>query len=148
MKVLCRHGHFAFYPRDAGEIFRFCDYFDLEQFKRVGDYFTFPALAEVENYSLLGKKILNLPAIKTCAGHPWEVMAMNGYVYHIASESILPKSTIAGRAALFSVGDYFLSETPLIQPGSRIDSTGQILSYSGTFVEGYSELHVSEFSYE
>lgn len=148
MRVLCRHGHLAFYPRTAADVIKFCDFFGVE-LQRVDDYYTFEPLAELERYSLTGKLYGTLPALTTYEGRaPWEVMRENGFVYHLETEALLAKESVFVKINPPFVGDFFLAETPLIQPGSRNAAGQQILSYSGEFVDGLFQLRVTEFGYE
>lgn len=147
MKVLCRHGHFAFYPEKASDIAKFSTFFDVT-LKRERDYYTFEGLFGADTYSILGKPFLNLPAITTYQGEPWEVMRENNYVYHLQTGLIVPKLAIISVIDIPYVGSYFRAGGSLIQPGSRTLLGRQILSYAGVFVEeGYS-LRVLEFDYE
>lgn len=147
MRVLCRHGHFAFYPRKASDVARFSNYFSVS-LKRERDYFTFERLYGAEKYSLIGKPYINLPAVSTFEGEPWEVMKKNNFVYHLGLKLLVPKVSVTSLTNLELVGYYFLAGGALIQPGVRTFSARQILSYSGEFAEeGYS-LRVTEFDYE
>lgn len=147
MRVLCRSGHLAFYPRTSTEISRFCSYFKQE-LVRVEDYYTFPNLADAEDYSLVGKPYLNLPAIKTFEGNPWDVLSENKFVYNLATGLIVPAASITFLIQMPQVGFFFLPSVQLIQPGS-IDTSGQqILSYSAEYVQDTFQLKVSEFDYE
>lgn len=147
MRVLCRHGHFAFYPRKASDIARFSNYFGIT-LKREQDYYTFESLYDAPHYSLFGKTFLSVPAITTYQGHPWEVMRENGFVYHLGLSAVVPKLSIVAVTDLPLVGYFFSASGALIQPGTRTLVGRQILSYSGEFTEeGYS-LRVSEFAYE
>lgn len=147
MRVLCRHGHFAFYPRTAADISKFSNFFDVT-LKRERDYYTFSGLYGAKNYSLALKPYLNLPALKTYEGEPWEVMKENNFVYSLTLGLIVPKLAIISLVELPLIGFYYRAGGSLLQPGSRTKLGRQILSYSGEFVgEGYS-LNVSEFDYE
>lgn len=147
MRVLCRHGHFAFYPKRLSDITRFTSFFK-EDLVRVDDYYTFENLAEAENYSILGKPYVNLPALTTYEGKPWEVMRENGFVYHVASGLLVPKLSILIPVNPPQAGYYFLAQTPIIQPGSRNLSLQQILSYDGEFHQDTFRLRVSSYQYE
>lgn len=147
MRVLCRHGHFAFYPRNASEIAKFSNYFNVT-LKRENDYFTFSSLFGAKNYSILGKPYLNLPAVKTFEGLPWYVMKANGFVYDISLGVLIPKLSVISVIELPLVGFYFRAGGSLIQPGSRTLTGQQILSYSGEFVDQGLSLNVVEFDYE
>lgn len=126
---------------------RFSNYFDVT-LKRERDYYTFDGLYGADSYSLLGKPFLNLPAIKTFEGLPWEVMKENDFVYNLTLGLIVPKLSVIGIVDLPLVGFFYRAGGSLIQPGTRTLLGRQILSYSGEFVsEGYS-LNISEFAYE
>lgn len=148
MKVICRHGHFAFYPTRAEEVAQFCRYFELELTLN-GDYWTFDNLAELPRYSLAGKVFGNLPALETYEGrHAWDVMRENNFVYSLSTGLLLPKASVTFLITPLHNGDSWVSQTPLIQPGSR-DATGmQVLSYDGYFSRNFEQLSVSGFSYE
>lgn len=147
MRILCRHGHFAFYPKNAEEIGAFSEYFDQE-LVRVQDFYTFAALENTPDYSLIAKPFLNLPATKTFAGKPWEVMRENGFVYSIDLKMLVPKLSVVGLIDPPLVNYYFVPDTPLIQPGWRNASGQQLMSYDGEYVGSTFELRVLGFSYE
>jgi hypothetical protein len=147
MRILCRHGHFAFYPNTVSDIARFCKYFDTLLI-REQDYYTYAGLLNAPSYSLTGKPYLNIPAVETFEGKPWEVMKQNGFVFHLGLKVLVPKVTIVNLVDLSLVGYYFVAGGALVQPGSRMATGGQILSYSSEFVqEGY-PLRISEYTYE
>lgn len=147
MRVLCRHGHFAFYPRKSSDIGRFSNYFGVT-LKREEDYFTFSGLYGAEHYSILGKPYLNLLGLKTYEGKPWDIMRENGFIYHLGLGIIAPKLSITSVLDIAQVGFFFVASGALIQPGTRNLIGGQILSYSGEFTEEGFNLRVLEFSYE
>ncbi len=147
MRILCRHGHIALFPRTASDVARFSNFFGVT-LKRERDYYTFAGLYGAEDYSLLGRPFLNLPAITTYAGLPWEVMRENDFVYNIELGIIVPKLTIVGVVELPLVGFFYRSGGSLIQPGARTLLGRQILSYSGEFFDNGFSLNISEFDYE
>jgi hypothetical protein len=147
MRVLCRHGHFAFYPRGASDIYRFAQSFDVE-LEREEDYFTFPTLKGAESYSLAGKPYLGIPALETFEGKPWDVMKENGLVYDVQLGIVVPKTTIVGIADITQKGFFYVCNVPLLQPGARTILGRQILSYSGEFREDKFYLRILEFGYE
>lgn len=147
MRVLCRHGHFAFYPRRATDIALFANMFNYE-LEPEEDYYTFSGLAGADTYSLLGKIYLNLPAIATYEGRPWEVMRENNFVYHLATGLIVPKLGVVGVIDINQVDLYFMSDAALIQPGLRTLLGQQVLSYSGEIFLDKLQMRISEFAYE
>lgn len=147
MRVLCRHGHFAFYPRNPSDIYRYADSFDVE-LVRESDYFTFSDLAGAKRYSLVGSPYLNLPALETFEGEPWDVMRENGFVFNVQTGLLVPKASIVGIADITQKGYFYVCNTPLLQPGARTILGRQILSYSGEFNEDKFYLRIVEFGYE
>lgn len=148
MRVLCRHGHFAFFPAHAEDIAKFSDYYDTE-LVRDRDFYTFPALQDAPRYSILGKPFINLPAIATYEGRePWDVMRENDFVYNLATGLILPKLSILFFDELPQVGLYFLPSTPLLQPGTRNALGRQVLSYDGEYIDNPYQLRITEYAYE
>ncbi len=148
MRVVCRHGHFAFYPRRAGDINSFAQAFDVE-LEREEDYFTFSGLAGAPKYSLAAKPYLNLlPATTTYEGAPWDVMRENNFVYNIALGILVPKLSIIGIADITQHGFFYVCNVPLLQPGVRTLLGRQIMSYSGEFYEERFYLRIAEFAYE
>ncbi len=148
MRVLCRHGHFAFYPDNAEDVARYCRFFDIE-LVRSGDFYTFEALADLPRYSLQVKPFGGLPAITTYEGRgPWEVMRENGFVYNVLLERLVPKLTIIGVLQAPRSDSYFISPTPLFQPGVRDSSGQQILSYDAEFIPETSKLKIIQVAYE
>ncbi len=147
MRVLCRHGHFAFYPREAGDINRYARHYGQE-LVRDGDFYTFPRLQGAPKYSLQGKPYLTVPAVKTFEGEPWEVMKENGWVYLIAADIIVPKATIVGKAPLSETVFYFLAQNILVQPGSFLANGEKAMSYDGEFSQKTFQLRITGFDNE
>lgn len=147
MRVLCRHGHFAFYPHRPWDIAQFCSYFELS-LEREGDYYTFPDLLDAPDFSLAAKPYLATPAIKTYEGKPWEIFRENGLVYNFNTGLVVPKAAIVETVELKQCDFFYLSSTPLIVPGSRDGTGNQVLSYDGEFNYNFLELKVSEYAYE
>lgn len=146
MRILCRHGHFAFYPKDAHDIAQFAGLFG-ETLVRVGDFYTFEFLKNAPDYSIQGKTLLGLPASKTFAGLPWEVMRENNLVYNVALKAAVLKSLIVTPLTLELTDDFYLVENPLIQPGSRLSTGQQVLSYDAEYIRDASQLRIFEVQY-
>jgi len=147
MKVLCRHGHFAFYPRRSDDITRYVNHYRIE-LEAEQDYYTFPTLIGAPDFSLLGLNYINLVAKETIEGSPWEVMKENGFVYHIQSGVIVPKQSVSIVISPPQTGFYYLSQTPLIQPGSVLGLGNRIMSYDGEFNMGTMQFKLRSFSDE
>lgn len=147
MRVVCNHGFFRFYPRDASDISLFNTIFEKELVHEK-DYFTFSELIDAPKHSLVGLPYINLPALSTFEGEPWEVMKENDFVYNIATGLLVPKLSILTLIDPAMAGYYFICETALLQPGSRNALGQQILSYDGEFIFRTNEFRLRSLSYE
>ena len=147
MRVLCRHGHFAFYPRREYEVFIFNDLF-ATTLSRENDYYTFPLLKDAPDYSLIAKPYLGIPALKRFEGTPWEIMKENGFVYSVDLGVLVLKEAITLSVRPTIAGQYSIVDSPIIQPGS-INAIGQrIMSYDAEFLQENLQLRIIEYSYE
>jgi hypothetical protein len=146
MRVLCRHGHYSFYPRTASDISRFASFYNQE-LVRVDDYYTFPFLKDLESYSLKGLAYKNLLAGVTFEGKPWEVMRENAFVYSLALKTLVPKASINFVLNPPKTGFYFTSETPMIQAGSLNALGIQLLSFDAEYQFDINKLRVRGFDY-
>lgn len=79
MRVRCIHGYFIFDEMRQGQISDFMQYSNLKLAPKE-DYDTFEELVDTPEYSLIGKNLLNLPAIALYEGKPWEVFEANEFV--------------------------------------------------------------------
>lgn len=146
MRILCRHGHFAFYPKNENEIYRFENLFD-EEIVRVDDFYTFDFLSEAPDYSLIGKNYLGLPAVAGFEGNPWDVMEANGFVYNVALGLVVPKTTILTVVSIDISESFYTTENPFIQPGSLNVDGSRILSYDANYSVDTSQLRIFEVQY-
>lgn len=148
MNVLCRHGHFAFYPRSVGEPSRFSLALGLP-LERDGDFYTFPALKELPRYSIEGKTYGNLVATKTYEGRgAWDVFRENGWVYSLSTKLLVLKASISISIQPMRRPYSFVAQTPLLQPGSMLPTGQRILSYEGELFIPLQKLRLNEFAYE
>lgn len=147
MRVLCRNGHFAFYPKLSTDLYGFKNDFGIS-LVRDGDFYTFPFLKAAPRYSLAGKTYLGLSAGFSYEGRaPWDVMGRNSFVYSIASSRLVAIASVTARINPLFTGELFVAETPLVQPGS-INAAGlRVLSYDAIYSEQYHQLRVMGFEY-
>lgn len=146
MRILCRNGHIAFYPKDESEIFRFASFFG-ETPVRDGDFYTFEFLKDAPKYSIKGKTYLGVVATKTFEGEPWEVMRENNLVYSLNAGTVVLKTTITMVINPQNAEGFFLAESPIIQPGSLSPSGQRVLSYDAEYFGNTSQLRVFEVEY-
>jgi len=147
MRVLCRHGHIAFFPRDPSEISRFMSIYKVT-LQRVDDFYTFDGIAAAKDYSLENHSYLNLTATKTYEGSPWEVFKANNFVYDLSTNLLVLKNSVKLKISLPLVGNYYLAPNPIIQPGSVFSGGSRIMSYDGEYDDSFYQLKIREFAYE
>lgn len=131
MKVKCNHGYFIFEETEVGQISDF-SYITGKKIIARENYYTFEPLTRVDKYSLKAKPILNLPAIKTFEGEPWEVLEANGFVYDFRTDIIVPIASIVLTTTLNLVGNRYISQG-LLLPGCFDQSGRKIKSFSGWY---------------
>ncbi len=145
MRVLCRHGHYAFYPRDREEIVRFVKLFS---YPLVGenDYFTFEALAGLPRYSLVGVAYGGLVATATYEGRGVpEVLAANGFVYSVGLGILIPLDAVVQTVALKQTLNAALAPKPFVQAGAVLDDgAGTLVGYSGELDLDFQKLYIYE----
>lgn len=135
MRVVVRHGHFAFYPLKRSDALHFQRVFKLPLFAE-DDYYTLEALVGLPRWSQIGALYGGLPAVVTYEGRkPWEVMRENGFVYSLAYETLVPRLTVTDSLAIPQSRDYAVAPKPLIQPGAILTQGlfpgDRILGYQG-----------------
>lgn len=145
MRVLCRHGYYAFYPKTAAEVSRFSSFYGTS-LVRSGDHYTFPGLADLPRYSIQGGLYGGLPAIKTFAGHPWEVMEANGLVWSLALSALAPAATqMAVTYPMPNMGYYFAPRVQGLPQAGALVGTSPVLSFDA-MIEPDMTVRVIEFS--
>lgn len=131
MKLKCYHGYFIFKESRIGEVTDYTKLTGLSILPK-DDYFTFEKLLSVDDYSLKGKPIVDMPAIKTFSGKPWEVMEANGFVFDFSLGVVVPIDSITTETTLSQTNNAFLSPG-LILPGSLLRSGQRVKGYSAFF---------------
>lgn len=143
MNITCLHGYFIFREDSFGEVATFNSLY-AQSLSAKDDYYTFTFLRDAPNYSIVSKPYLNLPATKTFAGMPWEVMAQNGFVYDVGADALKPILTVPSQTDPRRLATSFSLRT-LIPAGSLDETLRRISGYQcrldiGTFTYNYSEL--------
>lgn len=131
MKVVCRHGHYAFYPSSKEDVIHFQRLFKLEIVAE-DDYFTFPALKGLPRWSQIARPYGDAVAIATCERpHAWEVMEKNNLVYSLALGILVVATTITKSVTLKQTRDCAIAPKPLVQAGSLLPTGNVLLGYRG-----------------
>lgn len=131
MIIRCRSGFFLFEETVPGEVSTFASVFKvtLVPYK---NFYTFEFLEDAEEYSLLGKPYLNLPALATFEGEPWEVMEENGFVYSLSLGILVPKISILSVIKIARTQTAYIQDG-IIQPGSLTPLGERISGYKAWF---------------
>lgn len=146
MRVLCRHGHYAFFPRYASEIAEFCRTLEIT-LVRENDYYTFPALKGLSDYSIKTVIYKDIPAIITFEGTPWEILKQNKFVYNLGLGKVVPLASITTSISLEDVGGYYKSNATMVQAGSFVSTGVRLVDYDASFSENYQAVSITEVSY-
>lgn len=86
MRIICRKGYYKFYPESVNELLLFADkYGELVQVK---DYYTFPALAQLPDYSIKNQLYGGIVSLVNYASSPDRVFAQNKLKYDLESGTI------------------------------------------------------------
>lgn len=146
MRIRCLHGFFIFSEDFQGDISDFISLtgLPLVPYSKEKEY-TFERLADIENYSLLGKNILEFPAIKTFSGKPWEVFEANGVVYDFSQDLIVPIESIAATTEVLTAGNVLWSNG-LLLPGMITDK-GRVKNYDCHYTFGRARWQYTEVTY-
>lgn len=91
MKIICNGGYYKFYPAGQNELFLFEDKY-RSSLQRVGDYFTFPALAALPDYSIQGQEFGGNTAIINYADAPDIVFIQNKLNYDTIKHTIVTRT--------------------------------------------------------
>ena len=138
MRVICRSGHFAFYPRDQDEVGQFGFTYG-QALTRDNDFYTFEALKGVPNYSIKDKAYAGITATETFEGETWDVFGANGFVYSLKEKKLVAKTSISIFVNPPEGAYFWVADVPLIQPGSQNKNGQRLLSYDA-------ELSLQNFS--
>lgn len=148
MKVNCQHGFFIFEEEDPGEVSMFMETFKDIELVSYGRYFTFDDLGNAPDYSIIGKPLIDIPAIKTFEGEPWEVFEANGFVYDFSTGLVRPINSVTQLTSITQAGNILLSPgNGLILPGSITKSGARIKSYSGYWSQTFLSCNYTEVDY-
>lgn len=145
MRVRCLHGYFIFDEMREGQISDFMNLTGLELVPK-DNHFTFDGLEEAPDYSLVGKNILNLPAISMFEGKPWEVFEANEFVFDFTTGLVVPIASVVRIIEIKQAGNMFVSNG-LILPGSLTDGGKRVRDYAAWFSRDRLTWHYTEVKY-
>lgn len=88
MQIICEHGFYKFYPDAPNELVVFADKFGVELVK-MDDFYTYPALADLPDYSIKGQPYGGIVSPVNYSGRPWSVFRENKLNYDVESGTIV-----------------------------------------------------------
>lgn len=149
MKIRCLHGYFIFEETRVSQVSDFMRYTGLEIVPN-GPYFTFSDLVDAPEYSFSSRAIeiglTPLPAIKTFAGEPWEVLEANEMVYDFALGLLRPITSVTQVVSIDDGANRFVSPG-LILPGSITVEGQRVKDYAAWYSRDTQRFLYSEVSY-
>ena len=145
MRVRCLHGYFIFNEMRQGQISDFMNLTGLSLVSK-DNYYTFEGLEDAPEYSLVGKTLLNLPAIALFEGKPWEVFEANEMVFDFTTGLLVPITSIVRIIEIKQAGNMFVTNG-LIQPGSLTADGKRVKDYAAWFSRDRLTWHYSEVAY-
>lgn len=131
MRISCEHGYYSFWPDREEDLFLFTNYLGITLVKK-DNYYTYPILADLPNYTIIPKIFGLFPSDKTFEGTPKEIMKELGLVYNLSTGTLVKKEAIVLSGKLIPLARNWMSERSMIQAGMILGS-GRILSYDGIF---------------
>lgn len=148
MKLIVRHGHYAFYPRYSKSVSVFNGVFRQELKLDPKGFYTFPRLLNLPDYALEAKPYGNLPAIKTYEGEPWEIMREQGWVYNLTTEALAPITSISYSVKIEPATYAFIAFDVVPQAGG-VNPTGlKLIDYEGELdLDAQNTLRIRELRY-
>lgn len=146
MKIKCNHGYFRFYEIRVGEISNLIKRTGFDLVSK-NDYFTFSDLIDAPRYSLEGKILIDIPAIKSFEGEEWEIFEQNNVVYDFTTGFVVPIASIITRTKIEAAGNrYLVTNGGLLLPGS-ITTAGKVKGYSAWYSSDRQTFLYSEVSF-
>lgn len=146
MKIVCLHGYFMFYEDKPGEIALFNSRYNQDLCAK-DDYYTFKGLKTVPEYSIKGATFMNLTALETYTGKPFEIFRKNGFVYNFLLKTIALKAANGSYFKPINVGS-FNYDVGLVMPGSFSDDSRKITGYTCKFDFDGALFKYTEFYYD
>lgn len=145
MKIKCLHGYYIFTEENVGEISDFMALTNLKIVPRE-EYFTFDKIKSAPQYSLIGKPISGLNAIKSSQGNPWYVFEKNGFVYDFIIDQMRPIQSLENIVDINKAGNRFYANG-LILAGSVNQFGLRVKNYSGFYSRSTGTFLYSEVTY-
>jgi hypothetical protein len=133
VKITCLHGYFIVNETNEGEIARFNSRYGMDLTAK-DSYYTFDAIKNAPEYSILGAPYLNLAATKTYSDKVWNIFHQNGFIYDFQLKVLRPIASITNTIKLSRMYSYWYSNANgLILPGSITNESKKVTGYQCYF---------------
>lgn len=144
MRVTCQNGFYKFYPDYIGELKL---YTSKQGFNLVaeGDYYTFPSLKALPDYSFIGWPIGNALGKVNFAGSKWDVMEKNGLVYS-PKLGVVDKILNVGTQEV--INGSAITYTLTLPLAGRFIGLQRIKGFTGFWFMDYNRYQIERFEYE
>lgn len=144
MIVNCVNGFYKFIPENVGEIHIWEDYNETS-LAPVDDFFTFPELAAMPNYSFIGGLYKGNNLIANYAGEKSEFLKRNNLVFDYANKIFVNKNLIFD---IFDYDDDIFPNTPILPQAGSIRELNRLMSFWGTWDYKFNIYKFMRFEYE
>jgi len=145
MRVICEKGFYKFFPQNIGEINRFQVKYG-KNLVQSDDYFTFPVLANLPNFSFAGQIYSgNILATVNFAGKKEQVMAANGFTFYQPTQDLVLKSSIFKKMDYSFTNFLLMSNLP---QAYCYDENGIINGFNGFIDVDFMRFKLERFFYE
>lgn len=148
IRIICEKGFYKFFPDSVDEIRRFSTKYGVD-LVQCDDFYTFPVLAELPNYSFIGQQYSGLiVGLANYAAKREKVMAANGLAYNQAAKNLTPNVAII---ALNRQMNYIFSNNIVIDnlPQAYFrDQNGTITGFHGFVDVNFMKYNIERFFYD
>lgn len=146
LRVKCLHGYFILEETKAGQVSKFMSLFGLSLVPK-DNYFTFEALVNAPDYSIINNAYLGATATKTVEGEPWQIMRANGLVYNFNTDKVMLMTAVTQKIKVERSGNFFISQG-LILPGSIKEDGSRVTDYAAWYSFDTARFRYTEVTYE
>lgn len=144
MIVNCINSFYKFIPENVGEIHIWEDYNETSLVP-VDDYFTFPELAEMPDYSFIGGIYKGNTLLVNYSGEKSDFLKKNNLVFDYTNKEFINKSLIF---ETFNYDDDIYPNTPILPQAGSIRELQRLISFWGMWDYKFNIYKFMRFEYE
>lgn len=144
MIVNCINGFYKFIPESSGEIHIWENYNEMS-LTPVDDFFTFPELAEMPNYSFIGGSFQGIALTENYAGEKSEVLRRNNIVFDYSNKMFMRKELVFDQ---FNYDAALYPNTPILPQAGSINGLKRLMGFHGFWNYKFNIYKFLRFEYE